>query len=215
MTCGQQQTINGETIRAKCILNVKHPGPHTDGDKQWADSDDSPMDSNYDLASKEASKPTPQPAWVHLAADEQAMHNRFMEKCKPFLPGVKVFTAFGAGEIVQVINVTDQYCPFEVKCSDGQTRMFKRECLSLNLANVPKLKCKGCDDVHSFDCPLALSKQPMTHVEAVIEGMKAEERQVRFVQITANSTALFGLDSTGQIWFNRDMVWYKVEPPVL
>lgn len=53
MTCGQQQTANGEIVSAKCILNSKHTGPHTDGDKMWNDSEPETLDSNYDIAAKE------------------------------------------------------------------------------------------------------------------------------------------------------------------
>jgi hypothetical protein len=158
--CGQQ---NPNSL-LKCILNQTHTGPHTDGEQQWSDS----LDSNYDIAAREASKPTPVPAWASAAfdADQIAMHNSFMEKCKPFLPGVKVFTAFGEGEIVKVLNVNDQYRPFEVKCTDGQTRMFKRNGLSLNPANAPKLTCTCDSNPHAFDCPLALPSKPQSMLGA-------------------------------------------------
>ncbi len=64
MTCGKEP-YNADAyasgLAPKCILNAKHTGPHTDGDKQWNVWEPETLDSNYDIAAKEARQPTPAP----------------------------------------------------------------------------------------------------------------------------------------------------------
>ncbi len=217
--CGNESMVGLIATSRKCLLQKGHTGLHTDGEHQWNDAEPETLDSNYDIAAKEASQP-PQ-----LSADEQAMYDRFMEKCKPFLPGVLVWTDFGIGRINRVTNVSDQYCPFEVACSDGQTRMFKRENLTLSAHQEPltpapavgmSLQCEKGNGARR--CVLTVGhtgEHDFGSAEAAIDP-----KRIRFVQIVFAHNTFAAIDDTGQLWLApyappKALGWTKAAMPVL
>lgn len=194
-----------------CVLTSGHTGPHTDGNQQWSAS----LDSNYDL--------------------DQQMHNTFMEKCKPFLVGVKVMTPNGMGEIVRIINVADIQCPFEVKYVgyDCLTKVWRRKDLKL-------LPTSGSVEVIADRIPMTMQCSKFTmemdcgatsifHKRCILnEGHKGYcefgvdvitgstvEKPIKFVNIASDGQAVYALDDAGNVWKydNVPGKWRKLDNP--
>lgn len=201
------ESTNPNKPTSRCTVQpANHTGPCTDGEQYWLKS--SIMDSNYDL-------------------EQQQMHNTFMEKCKPFLVGVKVMTPNGPGVIVSINNIGDIHCPFEVKYVGYEylTKTWKREDLSLLstsssvevIADRIPMTMQCSFKATNVDKRCILTQGHTGYCEFGVDVITGPtvEKPIKFVNIASDGQAVYALDDAGIVWKydNVPGKWRKLDNP--